>query len=181
MIETFSFKLFRLFRETEPTEAQLDLEIEAWRIFCSHKKPMNTSTCMTGAYFGHNTLCLEWVTLYPSDAILMRGQAFCFPPSDFLTLAAFFSDCTGERSDFVAADDWQRLPGVASKKGTQSFELEIFPGEKLVFRSSLKRVFEAMPHKWQSCLPCHTQTNQQFLKTVTEQGTEMQELHSQLR
>uniref|UniRef100_A0A3B3ZT37 Uncharacterized protein n=1 Tax=Periophthalmus magnuspinnatus TaxID=409849 RepID=A0A3B3ZT37_9GOBI len=38
--------------------------------------------------------------------------------------------------------------------------------------------FEDMPHKWNSCLSCHTQTNQQFLKTLTEQTTEMEELQS---
>uniref|UniRef100_A0A3Q2PIU4 Sodium channel and clathrin linker 1 n=1 Tax=Fundulus heteroclitus TaxID=8078 RepID=A0A3Q2PIU4_FUNHE len=38
-----------------------------------------------------------------------------------------------------------------------------------------------MPHNWHSCLSCHTQTNQQLLKTVTEQGAEMEELHCQLR
>lgn len=38
-----------------------------------------------------------------------------------------------------------------------------------------------MPHKRQSCLSCHTQTNQQFLQTVAEQTTEMEALHIQLR
>uniref|UniRef100_A0A8C1DB39 Sodium channel and clathrin linker 1 n=2 Tax=Cyprinus carpio TaxID=7962 RepID=A0A8C1DB39_CYPCA len=32
-----------------------------------------------------------------------------------------------------------------------------------------------------SCLFCHTQTNQQFLKTVAEQSSELEELRSQLR
>lgn len=31
------------------------------------------------------------------------------------------------------------------------------------------------------CLSCQTQTNQQFLKTVTEQGTELEEVRGQLR
>lgn len=38
-----------------------------------------------------------------------------------------------------------------------------------------------MSHQWHSCVSCHTQTNQQFLKTVTEQSTEMEELRSQHR
>uniref|UniRef100_A0A3B4YUT9 Sodium channel and clathrin linker 1 n=1 Tax=Stegastes partitus TaxID=144197 RepID=A0A3B4YUT9_9TELE len=42
-------------------------------------------------------------------------------------------------------------------------------------------VFGIMPHKWQSCLYGHTQNNHHFLKTVTEQSTTMEELHSQLR
>uniref|UniRef100_A0A8C7JZ08 Sodium channel and clathrin linker 1 n=1 Tax=Oncorhynchus kisutch TaxID=8019 RepID=A0A8C7JZ08_ONCKI len=37
-----------------------------------------------------------------------------------------------------------------------------------------------MPHR-RACLSCHTQTNQQFLKTLTEQSTEMEELRNQLR
>lgn len=38
-----------------------------------------------------------------------------------------------------------------------------------------------MPHKWQSCLSCHTQTNQQLLTVVTEQSTELEMLQNQLR
>uniref|UniRef100_A0A8K9V6Z1 Sodium channel and clathrin linker 1 n=1 Tax=Oncorhynchus mykiss TaxID=8022 RepID=A0A8K9V6Z1_ONCMY len=37
-----------------------------------------------------------------------------------------------------------------------------------------------MPHR-RACLSCHTQTNQQFLKTLTEQSTDMEELRNQLR
>uniref|UniRef100_A0A4W5JV83 Uncharacterized protein n=1 Tax=Hucho hucho TaxID=62062 RepID=A0A4W5JV83_9TELE len=37
-----------------------------------------------------------------------------------------------------------------------------------------------MPHR-RACLSCHTQTNQQFLKTLTEQSTEVEELRNQLR
>lgn len=38
-----------------------------------------------------------------------------------------------------------------------------------------------MPHKWQSCLSCHTQTKQQLLTVVTEQSAELEMLQNQLR
>ncbi len=41
-------------------------------------------------------------------------------------------------------------------------------------------VFGIMPGR-RSCLSCHTQTNQQFLKTVAEQSSELEELRRQLR
>lgn len=31
------------------------------------------------------------------------------------------------------------------------------------------------------CLSCHMQTNQEFLRTVTEQSVEMEDLRTQLR
>uniref|UniRef100_A0A672JW42 Sodium channel and clathrin linker 1 n=1 Tax=Sinocyclocheilus grahami TaxID=75366 RepID=A0A672JW42_SINGR len=48
------------------------------------------------------------------------------------------------------------------------------------YQSSIMCVFGIMPGR-RSCLSCHTQTNQQFLKTVAEQSSELEELRSQLR
>uniref|UniRef100_A0AAZ3RJT4 Sodium channel and clathrin linker 1 n=1 Tax=Oncorhynchus tshawytscha TaxID=74940 RepID=A0AAZ3RJT4_ONCTS len=82
------------------------------------------------------------------------------------------------RASAQELDRLQQLYQITTSDG----QLHVAEQQHLVFVRSLVCVCtEAiMPHR-RACLSCHTQTNQQFLKTLTEQSTEMEELRNQLR
>lgn len=112
------------------------------------------------------------VIRYPFNAFLMLQPALGFPSSGLSCKQLLWF--LRMRSDFVATRTREEVAKFVPK-GCRKF---FFKGKVVAGIQGLNGV---MPHKRQSCLSCHTQTNQQFLQTVAEQTTEMEALRSQLR